>query len=101
MVEAAYAYPFLHHAPLEPMNTTAEFKDGKLEIWSPTQNPEPGRQLCAKTMGLKPEDITYYTYHSIVKEVGGEDKVQIMTYDPAQLPAIDKFIPRWKAAYNR
>ena len=59
-VEAAYSYPFLHHAPLEPMNTTAEFKDGKLEIWSPTQNPEPGRQLCAQTLKIKPEDITVH-----------------------------------------
>jgi len=59
-VEAAYSYPFLSHANLEPQNCTAEFKDGKLEIWAPTQNPEPGRQLCAKTMGLKPEDITIH-----------------------------------------
>jgi isoquinoline 1-oxidoreductase beta subunit len=59
-VEAAYSYPFLHHAAMEPMNTTAEFKDGKLEIWSPTQNPEPGRQLCAQTLKIKPEDITVH-----------------------------------------
>ena len=59
-VEAAYFYPFLSHANLEPQNCTAEFKDGKLEIWAPTQNPEPGRQLCAKTLGLKPEDITIH-----------------------------------------
>jgi isoquinoline 1-oxidoreductase beta subunit len=59
-VEASYFYPYLSHANMEPQNCTAEFKDGKLEIWAPTQNPEPGRQLCARTLGMKPEDITVH-----------------------------------------
>jgi isoquinoline 1-oxidoreductase subunit beta len=56
-VEGAYFYPFISHAPLEPQNTTALFKDGKLEIWSPTQQPQSGRGLVAQTLGIKAEDI--------------------------------------------
>ena len=58
VVEAQYFYPFLSHATLEPQNCTASFANGKLEVWAPTQNPEPGRALCAETLGIKPTDIT-------------------------------------------
>jgi len=59
-VEADYFYPFIHHAALEPQNCTAQVKDGKIEIWAPTQNPEPGRQLVAKTLGVADSDITVH-----------------------------------------
>ena len=60
VVEAGYFYPFIAHAPLEPQNCTAQMKDGKLEIWAPTQNPQPGRELVATTLGLPPADITIH-----------------------------------------
>ncbi|HEY4131542.1 MAG TPA: molybdopterin cofactor-binding domain-containing protein [Gemmatimonadaceae bacterium] len=59
-VDAAYSYPFIAHAPLEPQNSTAHFKDGKLEIWSPTQSPAGGRQLVSKTLGVPETDITVH-----------------------------------------
>jgi len=55
-VEAQYFYPFLAHVALEPMNTTALFKDGKMEIWSPTQNGG-GRGLTSRMLGIPETDI--------------------------------------------
>lgn len=63
-VTADYFYPFIAHAPLEPQNTTASFADGKLELWSPTQQPQGGRRLVAQTLGLKEDDITIHITRS-------------------------------------
>jgi isoquinoline 1-oxidoreductase beta subunit len=64
VVQAEYFYPFIAHAPLEPQNTTASFKDGKLEIWSPTQQPQGGRALVARTLNIPETDITIHITRS-------------------------------------
>jgi isoquinoline 1-oxidoreductase subunit beta len=60
VLEAAYSYPFISHAPLEPRNCSAHFKDGKLEIWSTTQQPARGRQLTSKILGIPEDNITVH-----------------------------------------
>ena len=58
--EGAYFYPFLSHAPLEPQNCTAQYSNGKLEIWAPSQTPQGGLQLAARTIGVQPADVTMH-----------------------------------------
>ena len=59
-VEAAYAYPFLAHAPMEPPNATAVFRDGKLEMWAGTQQPGGVIAVIARALGIQPADITVH-----------------------------------------
>jgi len=61
IVEASYAYPFLAHATLEPMNCTAWARpDGSLEIWAPSQAPTAALLLVARTLKLDPSKVTVH-----------------------------------------
>jgi isoquinoline 1-oxidoreductase beta subunit len=67
VVEGAYSYPFISHAPLEPQNCAARWNGGKLEIWSPSQTPQRGRDMLKQLFNLRDEDIT----HHMVQAGGG------------------------------
>jgi isoquinoline 1-oxidoreductase subunit beta len=51
-ISAVYELPFQAHATPEPMNCTAFVRDGKCEIWAPTQSPDAARELAARITGL-------------------------------------------------
>jgi len=58
IMEAEYYVPLLAHASMEPPAALAVFRDGKVEVWAPTQNPQGAKDAIASTMGLKKEDVT-------------------------------------------
>ncbi len=60
VVEGFYSYPFVSHAPLEPMNCTAWFQGGAIEFWSPTQTPTAAVRLVATAAGVPPEKVTIH-----------------------------------------
>ena len=59
-IDALYQAPYLAHATLEPMNCTAQVKDGKVEIWLPTQVPQMARAMAAHVAGVKEEHVTVH-----------------------------------------
>jgi isoquinoline 1-oxidoreductase subunit beta len=60
VVEGAYSYPLIAHAPLEPQNCTAHYENGKCEIWTNSQIPQGGRNLSARALGIGDKDVTLH-----------------------------------------
>lgn len=60
VIDAAYSYPFISHAPLEPQNCTAHYRDGKCEIWTNSQIPGNARRLAAEVLEIPQQDVTVH-----------------------------------------
>jgi len=56
-IEAEYYVPMLSHAPMEPPVAVADFKDGKVTCWCPTQNPQAVQETVGAALGIKKEDV--------------------------------------------
>jgi isoquinoline 1-oxidoreductase beta subunit len=56
-LRAEYRAPWLAHMALEPMNCTVQFRDGRAEVWAPTQVPGLARRAVAQALGIEPERV--------------------------------------------
>lgn len=63
-VTAEFEFPFLAHAAMEPMNCTIHYDGKKAEIWSGHQMPTIDRDVAAKVLGLKPDDVKVNTVYA-------------------------------------
>jgi isoquinoline 1-oxidoreductase beta subunit len=59
-VDAYYEYGFASHATMEPMNTTAHWHDGMMEIWSPTQQPNRGLPMVTALVGVPDDKVVIH-----------------------------------------
>jgi isoquinoline 1-oxidoreductase beta subunit len=59
-LEAEYLFSFQAHAPVEPMNCFADFRDGKCEIRVGTQAPNEAQASAAKLLGIPLENVTVH-----------------------------------------
>ena len=60
VVDALYEVPYLAHATLEPQNATAVVKDGRCEVWAPTQAPGLAREAVRSVTGFAYDDIVVH-----------------------------------------
>lgn len=61
-ISAEFVFPYLAHAPMEPLNCTVQI-DGrgaaaKATVWTGTQMPGLDTAAAARTLGIKPEQVT-------------------------------------------
>ena len=59
-VDAAYSYPFLVHAQMEPSNCTSLFANGTLEVWATSQTPQQAVGIAQRLSGLDAGAITVH-----------------------------------------
>jgi isoquinoline 1-oxidoreductase subunit beta len=61
VVTGEYYLPHIAHAQMEPVNATADFSDGKLEVWAPVQSPGGTRDELMKKFGLPADKVVVHT----------------------------------------
>jgi isoquinoline 1-oxidoreductase beta subunit len=56
-IEAEFVFPYLAHAPMEPLNATVQFNGTQAELWVGSQFAGVDGAAAARTLGIKPEQV--------------------------------------------
>src|SRR5262249_49787785 len=60
ILEMEFEFPYLAHAPMEPLTAVARLSPGKCEIWAGCQFQTLDQANAANAVGLKPDQVTIY-----------------------------------------
>ncbi|WP_020558456.1 xanthine dehydrogenase family protein molybdopterin-binding subunit [Thiofilum flexile] len=61
VLTAAYEFPYLAHAAMEPMNSVVQLKNGTCEIWNGDQAQTIDQIMVGKLLGIDPKNIKINT----------------------------------------
>ena len=61
VLEAAFEYPFLAHAPMEPLDCAIRLEGGVCDIWTGSQIPSVDQGTAAAILGLQPAQVNVHT----------------------------------------
>jgi isoquinoline 1-oxidoreductase beta subunit len=67
VLEASFAFPYLAHAALEPLNAVARMNDGVVEVWGGHQMPDLYQAVAAEVAGVPPDKVRLH----VMKTGGG------------------------------
>jgi isoquinoline 1-oxidoreductase beta subunit len=63
-VSASYEFPYLAHAPMEPLDAVVKLDSNGCEIWAGDQFQTIDQMNAAQTAGLKPEQVSIHTLYA-------------------------------------
>lgn len=58
ILDVTYEIPTLSHGQMEPLNFFADVRDGKVELYGPTQVPDEVKKQVSQQLGIAQENIT-------------------------------------------
>jgi isoquinoline 1-oxidoreductase subunit beta len=59
-LKAEFIFPYLAHAPMEPLNCTVQLSDGKAVLWVGSQFQGHDSAAAARVLGIRPEQVTMH-----------------------------------------
>ena len=60
VIERRFVLPHIAHAPHEPVNATASYRDGAVEVWGPIQSVSACQEAVAQAAGCSAENVTVH-----------------------------------------